>query len=55
MPASHWPEWRRLEAAVNIALTHHQAWAASVYDRGALTDAQVDDLYTIRMAATRHK
>ena len=44
VPAEHWHEWRRLEAVVNLALAHHNAWAVCVYDRHALTDDQVDDL-----------
>ena len=44
MPAEHWHEWRRLEAVVNLALAHHNAWAVCVYDRHALTDERVDDL-----------
>ena len=41
---SHWHEWRRLEAVVNLALAHHDAWAVCVYDRHALTANQADDL-----------
>ena len=44
MPAEHWHEWRRLEAVVNLALAHHNAWAVCLYDRHALTDERVDDL-----------
>ena len=44
MPGSHWHEWRRLEAVVDLALAHHDAWAVCVYDRHALTANQADDL-----------
>ena len=44
VPASHWHEWRRLEAVVNLALAHHNAWAVCVYDRHALTTERADDL-----------
>ena len=44
VPGSHWHEWRRLEAVVNLALAHHDAWAVCVYDRHALTANQADDL-----------
>ena len=44
VPAEHWHEWRRLEAVVNLALAHHNAWAVCVYDRLALTDDRVEDL-----------
>ena len=44
VPGSHWHEWRRLEAVVNLALAHHRAWAVCVYDRRALTDDQAEDL-----------
>ena len=45
VPPTHWHEWRRLEAAVNVALTRHPAWGVCVYDRQTLTDAQIEDLY----------
>jgi anti-sigma regulatory factor (Ser/Thr protein kinase) len=44
VPAEHWHEWRRLEAVVNLALAHHNAWAVCLYDRHALTDDQAEDL-----------
>ena len=44
VPGSHWHEWRRLEAIVNLALRDHQAWAVCVYDRHALTLDRVEDL-----------
>jgi anti-sigma regulatory factor (Ser/Thr protein kinase) len=44
VPASHWHEWRRLEAVVNLALAHHNAWGVCVYDRHALTAERADDL-----------
>jgi anti-sigma regulatory factor (Ser/Thr protein kinase) len=45
VPGTHWHEWRRLEAAVNVALARHHAWAVCLYDRRALTDDQAEDLY----------
>jgi hypothetical protein len=44
VPQSAWHEWRRREAAVNIALAHHHAWAVCAYDRHALTADMLDDL-----------
>lgn len=44
VPGSHWHEWRRLEAIVNLGLRDHQAWAVCVYDRNALTVDQAEDL-----------
>jgi anti-sigma regulatory factor (Ser/Thr protein kinase) len=45
VPETHWHEWRRLEAGVNLALDHHDAWAVCVYDRRALSEQMVDDLH----------
>ncbi len=45
VPETHWHEWRRLEAAVNLALAHHDAWAVCAYDRRSLTEQMVDDLH----------
>jgi anti-sigma regulatory factor (Ser/Thr protein kinase) len=45
VPEMHWHEWRRLEAAVNLLLTRHTAWAVCVYDRRGLGEAMVDDLH----------
>jgi anti-sigma regulatory factor (Ser/Thr protein kinase) len=44
VPAEHWHEWRRLEAAVNIALARHDVWAVCVYDQRTLADEWVEDL-----------
>ena len=45
IPRSQWPEWRRLEAALNLALSHHDTWAVCAYDRQTLTDEMVADLH----------
>ena len=42
---SQWPEWRRLEAVLNLALRHHDTWAVCAYDRRTLTPDMVEDLY----------
>ena len=42
---SRWPEWRRLEAVLNLALSHHDTWALCAYDRRTLTDEMVADLH----------
>jgi anti-sigma regulatory factor (Ser/Thr protein kinase) len=44
VPETHWHEWRRLEAGVNLALSRYDAWAVCVYDRRMLDDEMVDDL-----------
>jgi len=44
VPAEHWHEWRRLEAVVNLALAHHNAWGVCLYDRHTLTAEQANDL-----------
>jgi anti-sigma regulatory factor (Ser/Thr protein kinase) len=44
VPDEHWHEWRRLEAVVNVALAHHNAWAVCVYDQRVLTTERVEDL-----------
>ncbi|MDT0354021.1 anti-sigma factor RsbA family regulatory protein [Pseudonocardia charpentierae] len=44
VPKEHWHEWRRLEAVVNVALAHHNAWAVCVYDQRVLAAEQVEDL-----------
>ena len=44
VPETHWHEWRRLEAGVNLALRRYDAWAVCVYDRRTLDDEMVDDL-----------
>ena len=45
IPSSQWPEWRRLEAVLNLALSHHDTWALCAYDRRTLTDEMVADLH----------
>ena len=45
IPTSQWPEWRRLEAVLNLALSHHDTWALCAYDRRTLTDEMVADLH----------
>src|SRR4051794_7973695 len=45
IPPSQWPEWRRLEAVLNLALSHHDTWAGCAYDRQTLTDEMVADLH----------
>src|SRR3954447_19104640 len=45
IPRSQWPEWRRLEAVLNLALSHHDIWAVCAYDRRTLTDEMVADLH----------
>jgi hypothetical protein len=42
---SQWPEWRRLEAVLNLALRHHDTWAVCAYDRRTLAADMVEDLY----------
>jgi anti-sigma regulatory factor (Ser/Thr protein kinase) len=58
VPASHWHEWRRLEAVVNLALARHNAWAVCVYDRHALTAERADDLcatHPVLWSAGQHR
>src|SRR5689334_4266199 len=45
IPPSQWPEWRRLEAVLNLALSGHDTWAVCAYDRSTLTDEMVADLH----------
>jgi anti-sigma regulatory factor (Ser/Thr protein kinase) len=45
IPPSQWPEWRRLEAVLNLALSPHDTWAVCAYDRRTLTDEMVADLH----------
>lgn len=45
IPPSQWPEWRRLEAVLNLALSHHDTWAVCAYDRRTLTEEMVADLH----------
>ena len=45
VPEAQWHEWRRIEAAVNVALSRHQAWLVCSYDRRTLSDERVADLF----------
>ena len=45
IPPSQWPEWRRLEAVLNLALSYHDTWAVCAYDRRTLTGEMVADLH----------
>src|SRR4051795_2565739 len=42
---SQWPEWRRLEAVLNLTLGFHDTWAVCAYDRRKLTEEMVADLH----------
>jgi anti-sigma regulatory factor (Ser/Thr protein kinase) len=42
--SSEWPEWRRLEAVLNLALRHYDTWAVCAYDRHTLTADMIEDL-----------
>ena len=42
---SHWPEWRRLEAVMNLALRHYDTWAVCAYDERSLSTDMVSDLH----------
>jgi anti-sigma regulatory factor (Ser/Thr protein kinase) len=42
---TQWPEWRRLEAVLNLALRHYDTWAVCAYDRRTLTAGMVNDLH----------
>jgi anti-sigma regulatory factor (Ser/Thr protein kinase) len=42
---SQWPEWRRLEAVLNLALRHHDTWSVCAYDSNTLTVDMVEDLH----------
>ena len=42
---SHWPEWRRLEAVLNLALRHYDTWAVCAYDERSLSADMVSDLH----------
>jgi anti-sigma regulatory factor (Ser/Thr protein kinase) len=42
---SQWPEWRRLEAVLNLALRHYDTWAVCAYDQLTLTADMVGDLH----------
>jgi len=44
IPPARWPEWRRLEAVLNIVLRSHDTWAVCAYDRHTLTDEMIADL-----------
>ena len=45
VPGGQWHEWRRLEAAVNVALGRHRAWVVCGYDRRELDDEMISDLH----------
>ena len=53
IPPSQWPEWRRLEAVLNLALSHHDTWAVCAYDRRTLTNEMVADLHATHPLITR--
>jgi anti-sigma regulatory factor (Ser/Thr protein kinase) len=53
VPEACWHEWRRLEAAVNLALSRHGVWAVCAYDRRTLTDEMVDDLHATHQMVGR--
>ena len=50
MPEASWHEWRRLEAAVNLAFSRHDVWVVCAYDRRTLAEEMVDDLYATHQA-----
>ena len=41
---SQWPEWRRLEAVLNLVLRHYDTWAVCAYDQHTLAANMVEDL-----------
>jgi anti-sigma regulatory factor (Ser/Thr protein kinase) len=45
IPPPQWPEWRRLEAVLNLALSDHDTWAVCAYDQRTLTEEMVADLH----------
>jgi anti-sigma regulatory factor (Ser/Thr protein kinase) len=45
IPPSQWPEWRGLEAVLNLALSDHDTRAVCAYDRRTLTDGMIADLH----------
>ena len=53
VPEAHWHEWRRLEAAVNLAFSRHDVWVVCAYDRRTLTEEMVDDLHAAHQAVGR--
>lgn len=42
---SQWPEWRRLEAVLNLALRHYDTWAICAYNQRTLSPDMVSDLH----------
>ena len=42
---AQWPEWRRLEAVLNLVVRHCDTWAVCAYDQHPLTAKMVEDLY----------
>jgi anti-sigma regulatory factor (Ser/Thr protein kinase) len=53
VPEAYWHEWRRLEAAVNLAFSRHDPWVVCAYDRRMLTEEMVDDLHATHQAVGR--
>ena len=45
IPPTQWPEWRRLEAVLNIVLRPHDTWAVCAYDQHTVTDEMTADLH----------
>src|SRR3954469_1142962 len=45
IPPSQWPEWRRLEAVLNLTLGFHDTWAVGAYGRRTLPKEMVADLH----------
>jgi anti-sigma regulatory factor (Ser/Thr protein kinase) len=45
IPPRQWPEWRRLEAALNLVMRHYDTWAVCAYDERNLTTNMVEDLH----------
>jgi anti-sigma regulatory factor (Ser/Thr protein kinase) len=54
VPDSQWPEWRRLEAVLNLALRHHDTWAVCAYDRRTLSEEMVADLHATHPLIGHH-
>jgi anti-sigma regulatory factor (Ser/Thr protein kinase) len=45
IPPGQWPEWRCLEAALNLVMRHYDTWAVCAYDERNLTPSMVEDLH----------
>ena len=54
IPSARWPEWRRLEAVLNLALRHHETWAVCAYDRRTLTPDITEDLHATHPLITHN-